>query len=117
MATKKTEVILHGEAMLFPAELPADCVEIKHAQTPGMPPHIIADSETTGNHHVVDMPVGTKVYKSKDDRIFIVNTTETRVRCVHPDRHSPITMEPGCWEVGIQQEYDHLEQHMRQVRD
>lgn len=114
---KKTEVILHGEAMLFPSELPADCVEVLHSQNNLTNPYIIADSETTGNHHVVDMPAGTKVFKSKDDRIFIVNTTETQVRCVHADRHSPITMEPGCWEVGIQQEYDHLEQHMRQVRD
>jgi hypothetical protein len=114
MAQEKKGVILHGEAMLFPAELPADCVEVQHNNAN---PYIIADSETTGNHHVVDMPAGTKVFKSKDDRIFIVNTTETRVRCVHADRHSPITMEPGTWEVGIQQEYDHLEQHMRQVRD
>ena len=109
----KPTVILHGEAMLFPSELPADAYEL--------PPtcsdmHIIADSETTGNHHVVDMVEGTKVFRS-GDRTFIRNSKPTKVRCVHANRHDAITMAPGVWEVGIQQEYDHFAQNMRAVRD
>lgn len=113
MKNKNTEVILHGEAMLFNADLPADAVEIKPTHKDY---HIIADSETTGNHHVVDMVRGTKVFKS-GNRTFIKNEKETNVRCVHPNRHDAITMKPGVYEVGIQQEYDHFEQNLRAVRD
>jgi hypothetical protein len=109
----KPSVILHGEAMLFPVELPTDAVEIKPTNSEM---HIIADSETTGNHHVIDMVPGTKVYRS-GDRTFISNSEPTRVRCVHANRHDAITMAPGVWEVGIQQEYDHFAQNMRAVRD
>ena len=109
----KPNVILHGEAMLFPAELPSDAAEIKPSNNDL---HIIADSETTGNHHVVDMVEGTKVFRS-GDRTFIRNTQPTQVRCVHANRHDAIAMPPGVWEVGIQQEYDHFAQNMRAVRD
>jgi len=109
----KPTVILHGEAMLFPAELPTDAVEIKPTN-PEL--HIIADSETTGNHHVVDMVEGTKVFRS-GDRTFIRNSKPTQVRCVHANRHDAITMAPGVWEVSIQVEYNHFEQNLRSVRD
>ena len=109
----KPTVILHGEAMLFPSELPADAVEIKPTNSEM---HIIADSETTGNHHVVDMVEGTKVFRS-GDRTFIRNTKPTQVRCVHANRHDAITMPPTVWEVSIQVEYNHFEQNLRSVRD
>jgi len=105
--------ILHGEAMLFPSKLPADAVEIKPTNDQF---HIIADSETTGNHHVVDMVKGTKVYRS-GNRTFIANTKPTQVRCVHANRHSAIAMPPSIYEVGIQQEYDHFAQNLRSVQD
>jgi hypothetical protein len=110
---KLNEVILHGEAMLFPSELPADAVEIKATSQDY---HIVADSETTGNHHVIDMVPGTKVYKS-GNRMFVKNVKPTSVRCVHPNRHNAITLEPNVWEVDRQKEYDHFEQNLRAVRD
>jgi len=113
METNKIEVILHGEAMLFSSKLPADAVEIKPTNSEM---HIIADSETTGNHHVVDMVKGTKVYRS-GDRTFISNSEPTRVRCVHANRHDAIAMPPNVWEVDIQKEYNHFEQNLRSVRD
>lgn len=106
-------VILHGEAMLFPSELPADAVEIK----PSNPQyHIIADSETTGNHHVIDMEPGVSIFK-QGDRTFIKNEKKTRVRCVHPNRHDAIELDPGVFECDYQQEYDHFAQNLRNVRD
>jgi hypothetical protein len=107
------EVILHGEAMLFPSELPADAVEIKPTNAQF---HIIADSETTGNHHVIDMVPGTKVFKS-GNRLFVKNSKPSKVRCVHPQRHNEIALEPNVWEVDRQQEYDHFTQNLRAVRD
>jgi hypothetical protein len=113
MQNKQNEVILHGEAMLFSSELPADAVEIKPTNAQY---HIIADSETTGNHHVVDMVKGTKVFQS-GNRLFIKNEKPTNVRCVHPNRHDAVTLNPGVFEISRQQEYDHFEQNLRAVRD
>lgn len=115
MKNKQTqqEVILHGEAMLFPSELPVGAVEIKPTNSEF---HIIADSETTGNHHVIDMVEGTKVFQF-GNRLFVKNTKDSKVRCVHANRHDAITLEPNVWEIDRQVEYNHFEQNLRQVRD
>lgn len=113
MQNKQNEVILHGEAMLFPSELPSDAVEIKPTNAQY---HIIADSETTGNHHVIDMVEGTKVFKS-GDRLFVKNTKPSKVRCVHPNRHDAIGLAPDVYECSQQLEYDHFAQNLRNVRD
>lgn len=106
-------VILHGEAMIFTSTLPEDAIEIKPTSNDM---HIIADSETTGNHHVVDVKKGTRFFKSKDT-VYMVNEKPTQVRCVLQDRHSPIPLEAGTWEFGIQKEYDHFTQNLRNVQD
>ena len=111
--TNKPMVIFHGEAMLFPAELPADAIEIKPTNDEY---HIVADSETTGNHHVIDMVPGTKVFKS-GNRMSVRNTEPTSVRCVHPNRHNAIELAPATYEIDRQQEFDHFAQNMRAVRD
>ena len=90
-----------------------DAVEIKPSHKDM---HIIADSETTGNHHVIDVHEDTKFYAS-GDTVYMVNEKPTNVRCVLKDRHSPIEIGPGTWEFGIQQEYDHFAQNLRNVAD
>jgi hypothetical protein len=108
------EVILHGEAMLFRiSELPAKASKISPSNRTY---HIIADSETTGNHHVVDSEEGVFFFE-KDGVTYMQNETPTRVRCLHENRHSTIDLQPGTWEFGIQQEYDHISQEMQKVRD
>ena len=107
------DVILHGEAMIFRSTLPSDAVEIK-SSTPEY--HIIADSETTGNHHVVDMVPGTKMFKSGTKTLFM-NSAPTKVRCLHENRHDDIDLPAGTWEVDRQQEYDHFTQNLNAVRD
>ena len=116
MKSKKspTPLKLHGEAMIFRSKLPKSAKPIKPSN-PGY--HIIADSETTGNHHVVDVEDGVQFYMDEDGTMFMVNEKETQVRCVHADRHDTKPLEPGCWEFGVQQEYDHLAQHLQKVRD
>ena len=106
-------VILHGEAMIFQSSLPEGATEIK-SSSPKM--HIIADSETTGNHHVIDTVPGTKFFQH-GDTMYMENTQETRVRCVLADRHDAIPLDPGTWEFGIQQEFDHLSQQLHNVAD
>lgn len=119
MSTKKNkkavnEVILHGEAMLFRiSQMPEGVKEITPSNRSY---HVIADSETTGNHHVVDKEEGVFFFV-KDNVTYMQNETPTRVRCLHENRHSTIELQPGTWEFGIQQEYDHISQEMQKVRD
>jgi len=99
--------------IIFGANIPATAKPIK-ASNAGY--HIIADSETTGNHHVVDCPAGVEFFQD-GDKTYMKNSQPTQVRCVIAERHNPITLEPGAYEFGIQQEYDHLAQHLRNVAD
>jgi hypothetical protein len=108
------EVILHGEcAIKTNAKVPANAKlrKIKGNQV------IIADSETTGNHHVVDVIKGVEFFDTKEGVSYMKNSVPTKVRCVMADRHDEITLEAGTYEFGIQQEYDYFEQALRNVRD
>lgn len=110
---KENKVILHGECMVFRSEMPA-------TSTPVVVTGdylIVADSETTGNHHVVDAFEGVDFFQAKDDTMFMQNTKPTQIRCVVENRHDAITLEPGIWEFGIQQEYDYFSDSHRAVQD
>jgi len=108
------ECILHGEAMIFQSKLPAGAKKFVSKNEKYL---IIADSETTGNHHVVDVKEKVEFYMDENGTMFMVNEEPTDVRCLHPDRHDAVTIQPGCWEFGVQQEYDHFAQHLKNVRD
>ena len=110
---KQLECFLHGEALIIKGvKLPKDAVPFQPSNSQY---HIIADSETTGNHHVVDN-AGVSWFKS-GSTLFATVEKETQVRCLHADRHDAITLTPGTYEFGSQQEYDHAEQHSRNVKD
>ena len=109
------ELILHGEAMIFKSILPNNIKQI-HPTNAGF--HIIADGETTGNHHVIDVNDSTSFFTNDDATVtYMSNTKPTVVRCLVTDRHYDITLPAGTWEFGIQKEYDHFEQHLKNVRD
>ena len=105
--------ILHGEAIIFPSKLPKGAKKIK---TTSKDEHIIADSETTGNHHVISVNRGTSFYES-GDTTYMVADEPTDVHCVIKDRHDKINIAPGTYEFGVQQEYNHFEKRLEQVRD
>jgi hypothetical protein len=108
----KKRTILHGEAMITECELPSGAkpLEIKGSQL------VIAPSETTGNHHVVENAEGCEFFVSDGVR-YMKNSGPTNVKCVHPDRHDDIEIPAGTWEFGAQREYDYFEQSHQQVRD
>lgn len=110
--TAKPEVIIHGECFVFAADIPADAkpINVDGAYL------IVADSETTGNHHVVDRKEGVQFFE-KEGRRFMRSSKPTQIRCVHANRHDAITIEPGTYEFGTQQEYDPFAENMRNVRD
>ena len=107
------EVILHGECMVFRSEIPA---EAKRKEVKGGV-LIVADSETTGNHHVVDSFEGVNFFEDSGGTIFMQNTKPTKIRCVMTNRHDAIDLDPGTWEFGVQQEYDYFTESLRAVRD
>jgi hypothetical protein len=106
------DTILHGEAMLVRVkEVPSgfEKIEAKGYK-------IIAPSETTGNHHIIDVIDGVEFYE-KAGKLYLKNDTETQVRCVVADRHDAVIIPCGIWEIDIQQEYDHFAQRAERVRD
>ena len=112
----KNEVILHGECMVFTSNLPKmikkiDQSKIKNGYV------IVADSETTGNHHVVDIIDGVDVFENESGVIFVQNSVPTKIRCLHADRHDEETLMPGTYEFGFQQEYDPFSVRLQNVRD
>lgn len=112
MKNKKTKVIAHGECYLFETELPVGAVK-ESINTDYV---IIAPSEVTGNHHVIDVLDGVEFYTDGNKR-FIKNSKPTTIRCLVADRHTSIVIEPGVRGIGIQQEYDYFLQAKRNVAD
>lgn len=109
---QNNSVILHGEAMVFASSIPSDATPI---QVDG-PYLVIADSETTGNHHVIDAVPGVSFLEHQGRR-FMRASVPTKVRCLHKQRHDDVVISPGDYEFGTQQEYDPFTANMRAVRD
>jgi len=110
---KNQKIHLHGECIISSIEkLPSNArpLEVDKAYL------VVADSETLGNYHVIDNKQGVKFYQNDEVR-FLVSDIETEVRCLHEGRHDRITLEPGVYQLGIQQEFDYFEMASRNVRD
>ncbi len=97
--------ILHGEAMITESKVPqkAKVLEVNEDYL------IIAPSETTGNHHVVDNAEGCTFYILDGVRYMRITET-THFKCSHAGRHDTLEIPPGDWLFGAQQEYDFFEQ-------
>jgi len=108
------QVVLHGEAMIIRIDsLPKGT---KPLRATGEHEHIIADSETTGNHHVISLNEGVSLFEN-DGKSYMQVEDSASVSCVIKDRHDEIKLPSGVYEFGIQQEYDHVEQTMQRVQD
>lgn len=100
--------------MVFSGKLPKTA---KKKSLGNLPYVIVADSETTGNHHVVDVVDGVDFFEDEKGTLFMENSVETKIRCLHAERHDAITLSPGTYEFGSQQEYDPFTARMNKVRD
>lgn len=78
--------------------------------------YIIANSETTGNHHVVVEDEGVEMYE-KDGVLYLKNDKEATVKCVIDGRHDAVTVKPGVWKIERAKEYDFLKDEVRSVAD
>lgn len=103
----------HGEMNIFQSKkLPEGLTLVK----PKAGKYIVADSETTGNHHCVKATDGVKLYE-KGGVLYLKNDIEAEVFCVHEGRHDTIILEPGVWEMEPAQEHDYLTEQKRNVAD
>lgn len=103
----------HGECVIVKAErVPEGAKKIN----PISGKYIIADSETTGNHHCVEDKVGVELFE-KDGVLYLKNDVPVDVFCVIKERHDNETLQPGVWEIEPAQEYDYLTQETRKVAD
>lgn len=104
----------HGELGIFKSD--KDIPKGVRKVNPLGGKYIVADSETTGNHHCVEAKEGVELYE-KDGVMYLKNEVEVDVFCVIKERHDNITLEPGVWEIEPAKEYDYLNQEVRNVAD
>lgn len=73
---------------------------------------IVADGEHTGHKHAISSTEA--IIKIKNGKRYIL--TENGFTITH-EEHKPITVQPGIYEIGIVQEYDHFAEEARNVQD
>ena len=78
---------------------------------------IVGQSETSGNHHCVEMVDGVEFFE-RDGTLYMKNTKPTKAFCsLDRARHPDVELEPKVWKIKIQKEFDLLERARRNVAD
>lgn len=78
--------------------------------------YIVANSETTGNHHCVEAKEGVELYE-KNGIMYLKNKVPTKIFCILKERHDDIDLSPGLWEIEPSKEYDYFSDELRNVAD
>lgn len=104
----------HGELCIFESNesIPVDAKKMKASKIG----YIVANSETTGNHHVVEEKEGIEIYE-KNGVMYLKADVEVDVFCVIKERHDKITLEPGTYKMKPAKEYDYYTLQKRNVAD
>lgn len=119
--TKKTPTIVRqGDVLLMRVEHTASELESDPTKDPrGL---VLADGESSGHYHAV-FGTGAKLcrYKATGRRVVVVAKSGGEIRVVGGgsggvDRHTPISLEPGQYEVRIQRSWT-SEQYSREMAD
>ena len=102
----------HGEVTIFETDqIPKNAKKIN---TKGE--IILADSETTGNHHCLEAKKGVEIYE-KDGIFYLKNEIPVKIYCKLQNRHDTIELNPSIWEIDKAKEYDYLTMEKRNVAD
>lgn len=115
----------HGEVNLFEVDgIPSTAKRVDLTTNPailnlldGAVGFKIADSETTGNHHLVKLNDQIALFEDTDGTLYIRNLTPTTVECVDTARHDTCELPPSTWKRDVSREFDHLEGLLRRVAD
>lgn len=109
------KTIFHGEVVLVKVnKMPEG---LKKAKMFNKKAYKLADSETTGNHHLLEAKEGVELYQDDNGVLWLKNDVPTDVFCAIENRHDNITLEPGIWEIDRANEHDYLTGMKRKVAD
>lgn len=107
--------IFHGEVVVTKVnEMPDGLKKVKLFKE-GC--YRLADSETTGNHHLLEAKEGVELFEDSTGVLWLKNDVPADVYCAVKGRHDNITLEPGIWEIDRAVEYDYLTDIKRKVSD
>ena len=111
---KKVQYAQHGEVGFYKTdcEIPKGAIKVDPKQNKW----IVADSETTGNHHCVKEQTDIELFE-KDGVLYMKCESEAEVFCVDKARHDTIMLPAGTWEIRKSLEYDHLLDEVRECID
>ena len=111
------QIWLHGEVLIkkLSGDIPQG--QVIQAQNGS---YKVADSETTGNHHLLEDLPGLQVIE-KDGMFYVRTDKPLTIKCVDQKCHDTIRLEPckkdEFYVFDKQQEVDHLTDEIRTVRD
>lgn len=78
--------------------------------------HVVAYGEATGHHHRLTALGGAiNAMKGFDEKVY-VEIVEKAAKLSH-EEHSALSIQPGFYEITIEQEYDYFERASRNVVD
>ena len=75
--------------------------------------HVLAEGEVTGHYHGIEELSDAKLYQD-GERMLLEVFSPTELK--HQE-HDAFVIEPGIWEIGIVQEYDHFAEEAHRVAD
>lgn len=105
----------HGECIINKAvKLPEG---LKRVDLFNKEAYRLADSETSGNFHLLEAKEGVELFEDSNGVLWLKNDVPTDVYCAIKERHDNITLEPGIWEIDKAIEYDYLTGMKRKVSD
>lgn len=105
----------HGEVMLVKATcMPKGLKKVKLFKKYS---YKLADSEQTGNHHLLKAKEGVELFEDANGVLWLKNDVPCDVFCAIKERHDNITLEPGIWEIDKAKEHDYLTGMKRNVSD
>jgi hypothetical protein len=109
------KTIFHGEVTIHKVnELPTG---LKKAKLFNNKSYKLSDSETKGNHHLLESKEGVELFEDSNGVLWLKNDVPCDVFCAIKERHDNITLEPGIWEIDRAQEHDYLTGMKRDVSD
>lgn len=105
---KQGDIIQQGDVLIKKIGINLDDMKKVNKSTRGF---VLAEGEATGHAHTT---VDDIEMFEKDGVMYITSKDEFTV--THEEHH-PITVEPGTYEIGTVQEYDHFLEEARNVAD
>ena len=109
------KTLFHGECTINKVKKLPD--GLKKAKLFNKESYKLADSETSGNHHLLEAKEGVELFEDSNGVLWLKNDVPCDVFCAIQERHDNITLEPGIWEIDRAIEHDYLTGMVRKVAD